>query len=347
VRFATVFVSSLLLAGCGPALDGDVALVGVSTSAFDATGATLRVESLLLDDCQGSLTVVPVGGTVDLLSESPLPRRLPGGAWCGLSVRFAEGADPALALTGSTSGGSSVDVALQPTLVDVDTGEFFVDGEDFVLVLDADDFVRPADVDASGDVAIAPGDPEAADWTARLPDALWFGRLETARTQVYVDLWPFPDVVFEGGYGAGGRSHSAGCSGGVYFDLDGDGIPDDEDDDDDGDGIPDAEDDDRDGDGVPDSEDDDRDGDGVSDDEDPDGGSGDEPGGGRPSSSSSSSSGGCGGGGGGCDGGGGGGCDGGAGGGCSCEVDTCSSLGILPPGFMALLGVLALRRRRG
>jgi len=49
------------------------------------------------------------------------------------------------------------------------------------------------------------------------------------------------------------------------FDLDGDGIPNDEDEDDDNDGIPDTEDDDDDGDGILDVDDDDDDGDGIPD----------------------------------------------------------------------------------
>ncbi|KAH8295429.1 hypothetical protein KR018_011034 [Drosophila ironensis] len=53
-------------------------------------------------------------------------------------------------------------------------------------------------------------------------------------------------------------------------DLDGDGIPDDEDDDIDGDGIPNEKDDDIDGDGIPNEEDDDIDGDGIPNDEDDD-----------------------------------------------------------------------------
>ncbi|KAH8243198.1 hypothetical protein KR032_005341 [Drosophila birchii] len=53
-------------------------------------------------------------------------------------------------------------------------------------------------------------------------------------------------------------------------DLDGDGIPDDEDDDIDGDGIPNDKDDDIDGDGIPNDEDDDIDGDGIPNDEDDD-----------------------------------------------------------------------------
>ncbi|XP_017084488.2 uncharacterized protein LOC108116893 isoform X1 [Drosophila eugracilis] len=53
-------------------------------------------------------------------------------------------------------------------------------------------------------------------------------------------------------------------------DLDGDGIPDDEDDDIDGDGIPNDKDDDIDGDGIPNDEDEDIDGDGIPNDEDDD-----------------------------------------------------------------------------
>ncbi|XP_041565681.1 uncharacterized protein LOC108139238 isoform X2 [Drosophila elegans] len=53
-------------------------------------------------------------------------------------------------------------------------------------------------------------------------------------------------------------------------DLDGDGIPDDEDDDIDGDGIPNDKDDDIDGDGIPNEEDEDIDGDGIPNDEDDD-----------------------------------------------------------------------------
>ncbi|EDV90690.1 midasin isoform X2 [Drosophila grimshawi] len=53
-------------------------------------------------------------------------------------------------------------------------------------------------------------------------------------------------------------------------DIDGDGIPDDQDDDIDGDGIPNDEDDDIDGDGIPNEKDDDIDGDGIPNDEDDD-----------------------------------------------------------------------------
>ncbi|ALC46803.1 CG9297 [Drosophila busckii] len=53
-------------------------------------------------------------------------------------------------------------------------------------------------------------------------------------------------------------------------DIDGDGIPDDQDDDIDGDGIPNEEDDDIDGDGIPNEKDDDIDGDGIPNDEDDD-----------------------------------------------------------------------------
>jgi len=346
VRFATLSPALALLTACGPAYDGDVALVSVSSAALDADAATMTVDSLLLDDCAGNLTGVPIGATVDLLSTAPLPRRLPGGTWCGVSVRFTDATDGALHVVGSASA-ASVDLALAPTLVDVDTGEFFVDGDDYVLVLDLDRLVLPDDVPSDG-LVVTPTSPEAPTFTARVPDALWFGRVETARTEIYVDLWPFPDLVFDGGYGADGRSYSAGCGGGVWFDLDGDGIPDDEDDDDDGDGIPDTEDDDRDGDGVPDVEDPDRDGDGVDDGTDPDGGSGDDPGGGRAGSGGSSANAGCGGGGGGggCGGGGGGCGSGGAGAGCNCTVDTCSSLGMMPSGLVALFGVLLIRRRR-
>ncbi|XP_055590758.1 serine-aspartate repeat-containing protein F-like [Uranotaenia lowii] len=52
----------------------------------------------------------------------------------------------------------------------------------------------------------------------------------------------------------------------THNDLDGDGIPNEQDDDDDGDGIPDAEDDDDDNDGIPDAEDPDDDNDGIPDD---------------------------------------------------------------------------------
>lgn len=53
-------------------------------------------------------------------------------------------------------------------------------------------------------------------------------------------------------------------------DLDGDGIPDDEDDDIDGDGIPNEKDDDIDGDGIPNEDDDDIDGDGIPNEDDDD-----------------------------------------------------------------------------
>ena len=332
----------LALGGCGPLLDGDVALVGVSSNQLDVSAAQLRVDQLLLDDCEGSLTVVTIGGDTDLLSAAPLPRRLPGGTWCGMSVRFA--AAEGLALTGTTSGGSAVDAALAPTLVDVDTGSFVVDADEFVLVLDIDVLVDPAAVDDGAPGSFGVGDAEARAWEARLPDALWFGRVETASTTVYVDLWPWPDVVFDGGY-AGGGAPSGGCSGGVWFDLDGDGIPDDEDDDD-NDGIPDSQDADADGDGIDDAIDPDRDGDGVADVDDPDGGAGETPGGGRNDGDTRSGGGGCSGDGGGCGGGGGGGgCDGG-GAGCACEASTCSTLGFVPPGLLAVFGIIGLRRRR-
>jgi hypothetical protein len=205
--------------------------------------------------------------------------------------------------------------------------------------------------DAPEGLAVAPGDPLADTLTVALPDALWLGKVSDARDHLYVDLWPFPDVTFDGGSASLSVS-TGGCSGGgdaALPDADLDGIPDLDDDDDDNDGIFDDADDDDDNDGVLDGDDPQTPGTPSG-----DGGSGDDGGsGGCGGSSTDSGSGSTGGGG--CDGGssssgGGDGCDGGSSGpSCSGGVDcggiTCAASPLLPIAWLTF--VFSAVRRRG
>src|SRR5690606_21118394 len=140
-------------------------------------------------------------------------------------------------------GGTAFDVALDPGWVTL-TQEFRVDGEEWVLVIEPAVLLDAEAIDASGEaLVLGPADPEAVVLASELPLALWFGPVWEARDTVYIDLWPFPDIVFRTGVGDI-DVRTGGCHGGgtVRVDRDGDGIFDDEDDDADGDGILDVED---------------------------------------------------------------------------------------------------------
>jgi hypothetical protein len=325
----------LALGGCADIYgDGDVSLVAVDGEPITFTTASARIDALLLDDCEGGTVTVLVGDTVDLLASDPAPRTLPSGQFCGLAVEFASDPDAgALELDGMTAGGSVFAIAEDPGTVPI-AAEWDTTASDWVLVLDGRIAVDAAAVDEVGGVSLTPS--EAGEFEADLPAALWFGPVTEARDTIYIDLWPFPDVVFDDGNG--GADAPRGCA------SEPPGIPDI-----DGDGIADADDPDRDGDGIDNSGDDDADGDGLLDGgDDPDGGGG---GGGG----SSGSSGGCdgGGSGSGCDGGSssGSGCDGGGGGsdcgsGCDCGSGSACSTAGFAPAFTASLAVLFLRRRR-
>lgn len=338
------WVPILLSTGCG-SFTGDVSVVALDDGTFTVDTVTAEVDALVLDNCDGTTeTVFMLSETRDLLASNPLPRPLPWGEYCGLAVQFATVPEAgALHFDGTTADGTPFSVDLSPGIVLI-PGEFDVGDEDWIIVVEPQRLLVATDLDALGSPArVLPTDAAAATLVAAMPSAMWFGPVEEARDTIYVDVWPFPDIVFRGGDSSAGGDVEAprGCNPtyvGPTFDLDLDGIPDIDDPDDDGDGIDDGDDPDRDGDGLDDATDPDRDGDGVDDGSDPDGGAG----------TSDGNGGGAGGGGAGSGGGSGDGCGGGGSscGGDCCGIDTCSTVAFAP-WTAGLIALVLLRRRRG
>lgn len=341
--------TSLLLAlafgGC--AAPGDLHVVALDDDTVTLSAATAALSAIWLDDCAGGAVQLEVPGTLTLLTDAPLPLPLPAGGWCGLSLWFED--DPAagsLTLDG-LAGNTPFSIGLNPSVV-VIPQELVVDGDDWVLVLEGHSLLAGRLPDSPEGVAVSPGDPLADTLTVALPDALWLGKVSDARDLVYIDLWPFPDVTFDGG-SASLTVTTGGCGGSepALPDADLDGIPDLDDDDDDNDGIFDGDDEDDDNDGLADGDDPQTPGGGSGGGE----GGGDDDGGGGGCGGGSSTEPGGGSGGGGCGSSSGGGCDGGpssSGASCSGGVDcggvTCAASPLLPIAWLTLV-FSALRRR--
>jgi hypothetical protein len=341
----TSLLLALALGGC--AAPGDLHVVALDDASVTLSSATASLSAIWLDDCSGGAVQVEVVGPVDLLSDAPVPLALPAGGWCGLSLWFED--DPvagSLALEG-LAGNTPFSIGLNPSVV-VIPQDLLVDAEDWVLVLEGHTLLTGRLPETPDGLAVAPGDPLADTLTVALPDALWLGKVTEARDHLYIDLWPFPDVTFDGGSASLSVS-TGGCGGDPELpDNDLDGIPDLDDDDDDNDGIFDLDDDDDDNDGLLDGDDPQTPGSPGG-----GGGAGADDGGGGCSGGSSTDSG-SGGSGGGCDGGSstssGDGCDGGASGpSCSGGVDcggvTCAASPLVPIAWLTF--VFSALRRRG
>ena len=341
----TSLLLALALGSC--AAPGDLHVVALDDDSVTLSSATANLSAIWLDDCSGGAVQLEVVGPVALLTDAPLPLTLPAGGWCGLSLWFED--DPvagSLVLEG-LAGDTPFSIGLNPSVV-VISQEMLVDADDWVLVLEGHTLLTGRLPEAPEGLAVAPGDPLADTLTVALPDALWLGKVVDARDLLYVDLWPFPDVTFDGG-SASLTVSTGGCGGGgdpALPDADFDGIPDLDDDDDDNDGIFDDDDDDDDNDGILDGDDPQTPG--------GDGGSGDgDEGGGGGCDGGSSTDSGSGGSGGGCDGGDGSsgdGCDGGSTGpSCSGSADcggvTCAASPLLPIAWLTF--VFSFVRRRG
>jgi len=195
----------LLLAGCFQ--DSDVQFVALSTEALTLDTATARIESFDLMDCDGNWLPVAFPGEIDLLADTPLPSVLPGGQWCGVGLAFSE-TSPALRVDG-VNGNIVVDFEVDPVQVQF-AQEFKVDGEEWVWVLDTDRWLVESGVPAG---TVEPDDETAQDLVDALPEALWFGQVWEARDEVYIDLWPFPDINFHIGVGNVETGAPGGCNG--------------------------------------------------------------------------------------------------------------------------------------
>ncbi|MBK7756406.1 MAG: hypothetical protein IPI35_08350 [Deltaproteobacteria bacterium] len=205
----TSLLLALALGSC--AAPGDLHVVALDDDSVTLSSATASLSAIWLDDCAGGAVQLEVVGPVELLTDAPLPLSLPAGGWCGLSLWFED--DPvagSLVLEG-LAGNTPFSIGLNPSVV-VIPQEMLVDADDWVLVLEGHTLLTGRLPDAPEGLAVAPGDPLADTLTVALPDALWLGKVSEARDLIYVDLWPFPDVTFDGG-GANFHRLHRGCGG--------------------------------------------------------------------------------------------------------------------------------------
>jgi hypothetical protein len=130
------------------------------------------------------------------------------------------------------AGSTPFSIGLTPSVV-VIPQDMLVDADAWVLVLEGHTLLTGRLPNAPEGLAVAPGAPLADTLTVALPDALWLGKVSDARDHLQVDLWPFPDVTFDGD-SASLTVSTGGCSDGGDAELpdaDLDGIPDLDDDD--------------------------------------------------------------------------------------------------------------------
>jgi hypothetical protein len=317
----------LATSACAAMEGGELNLVATEHPVFDVEQVLARVEAFTLDGCGGEDPLhLRVEGQLDL--ARPQPFHVPVGEYCGIALELADDPFAGSLLVQGTAGEGLVDVALDPGTATTSQRLLIDANTEGLLVLELDTLLDPdvPDLLAEGGEAAVSPDLAVADRIAdRLGQALRWIETSGDGADLYLDLWPDFDLSLQADVEVSGcnrrdlredpeptatETREPGTAGTGTGTTGGDG----------GDG----------GDGE-------------------DGGDGGDGGGGGGGGGCDGGGGGCDGGGGGCDGGGGGcdggGCDGG-GGGCDCDTDVaCSTAGVIPAGWAALIAFVALRRR--